>query len=173
MNIEMTIGNTLKDRRISLNVKQDDIAEQMGVTVQTVSKWERDITEPKASQVHQLSKVLKLSEKEICQGKTLDAKNEPFDFVRKVSILMSEVPHTELLVGMQEFIDDENGFLEMLAGISDYPFDLFDARKNELNEFQQNNEIMFEAYEQGGVKFDNKEFEEKFVKEYNDWKTKQ
>jgi transcriptional regulator with XRE-family HTH domain len=129
--ITMSIGNTLKERRIQLNIKQDDIAEQMKVAVQTVSKWERDHTEPKASQVCQLSKILKISEKEICRGTVLNEKSEPFDFVRKVSILMQEVPQTELLVGMQEFIEDEEGFLKMLAKVSDYPFQLFEIEAKE------------------------------------------
>ncbi|QXN23206.1 helix-turn-helix domain-containing protein [Shewanella putrefaciens] len=47
-NLNMSIGSVLRDKRIALNIKQDDIAEQLGVTVQTVSKWERDVTEPKA-----------------------------------------------------------------------------------------------------------------------------
>lgn len=125
-NVSMSIGNTLKNRRITLNIKQEVLAEQLGVTDQTVSKWERDLTEPKASQVCQLSKILKITEKEICRGTTINKKSDPFDFVRKVSILMQEVPQTELLVGMQEFIEDEEGFLKMLAKVSDHPFELFD-----------------------------------------------
>ena len=125
-NVSMSIGNTLKSRRIALNIKQEDLAEQLGVTDQTVSKWERDLTEPKASQVCQLSEILKISEKEICRGTIIKRKSDPFDFVRKVSILMQEVPHTELLVGMQEFIEDEEGFLKMLSKVSDHPFELFE-----------------------------------------------
>lgn len=132
--MNMTVGNTLKDRRISLNIKQDDIAEQMGVTVQTVSKWERDLTEPKASQVCQLSSILKITEKEICRGNTASGKSDPFDFVRKVSILMQEIPHTELLVGMQDFIDDEEGFLKMLAKVSNHPFELFEIEEKQQSE---------------------------------------
>jgi transcriptional regulator with XRE-family HTH domain len=155
-NIIMSIGNTLKDRRISLNVKQEDIAEQMGVTVQTVSKWERDLTEPKASQVCQLSSILKITEKEICRGTTIGDKSDPFDFVRKVSILMKEVPHTELLVGMQDFIDDEEGFLKMLAKISEYPFDLF-------SHSDKNNDYLMNLFESGQIKFDTKEEEDNFL----------
>ncbi|MBF4327891.1 XRE family transcriptional regulator, partial [Vibrio anguillarum] len=44
----MSIGEVLKERRIELNIKQEDLAERMDVTVQTVSKWERGLTEPKA-----------------------------------------------------------------------------------------------------------------------------
>jgi transcriptional regulator with XRE-family HTH domain len=99
---------------------------KVGVTDQTVSKRERDLTEPKASQVCQLSKILKITEKEICRGTAIYKKSDPFDFVRKVSILMQEVPQTELLVGMQEFIEDEEGFLKLLAKVSNHPFELFD-----------------------------------------------
>lgn len=155
-NINMTIGNTLKDRRISLSIKQEDIAEQMGVTVQTVSKWERDLTEPKASQVCQLSQILKITEKEICRGTINNDKSDPFEFVRKVSILMKEVPHTELLVGMQEYIDDEDGFLKMLAGISNYPFDLF-------SENDKNSKLFLSLYENGKIKFDTQEEETNFL----------
>jgi len=155
-NISMTIGNTLKDRRISLSIKQEDIAEQMSVTVQTVSKWERDLTEPKASQVCQLSQILKITEKEICRGTTTSDKSDPFEFVRKVSILMKEIPHTELLVGMQEFIDDEDGFLKMLTEISNYPFDLFSTQ-------DRNAELFLDMYENGKIKFDTKEEETDFL----------
>lgn len=152
----MTIGSTLKDRRINLNVKQEDIAEQMGVTVQTVSKWERDLTEPKASQVCQLSKILKISEKEICRGTAITNKSDPFEFVRKVSILMKEVPHTELLVGMQKFIDDEEGFLQMLAKVSDHPFELF-------SEEQKHNDYLLSLVRSGSITFSSEEEENQFI----------
>lgn len=70
-NVNMSIGEVLKERRIELVIKQEDLAEQMDVTVQTVSKWERGITEPKATQVAKLAKALNLTEREICQGKKI------------------------------------------------------------------------------------------------------
>ena len=82
-------------------------------------------------------------------------KSDPFEFVRKVSILMKEVPHTELLVGMQEYIDDEDGFLKMLAEISNHPFDLFKQ--------DENAELFLSMYESGKIKFDTKEEETDFL----------
>jgi transcriptional regulator with XRE-family HTH domain len=123
----MSVGSTIKERRESLSMKQDDLANKVGVTVQTMSKWERDLTEPKASQVYKLSKALKLSERDICKGESLQKEAmDPFEFVRKVSILIQEVPQTELLVGMQSFIEDEDGFLKMLARVSNHPLELFE-----------------------------------------------
>ena len=103
-----------------------------------------------------VAEYLKITEKEICRGTTIGDKGDPFDFVRKVSILMKEVPHTELLVGMQDFIDDEEGFLKMLAGISDYPFDLF-------SHSVKNNDYLMHLFESGTIKFDTKEEEDNFL----------
>lgn len=160
-NVSMSIGNTLKNRRIALNIKQEDLAERLGVTDQTVSKWERDLTEPKASQVHKLSKILKITEKEICQGTTIGEKSDPFEFVRKVSILIQEVPQTELLVGMQKFIEDEEGFLKMLAKVSNHPFELFEI------EDQQKKKQILKWVEEGKITFNSDEEKALFLSEQN------
>lgn len=140
----MSVGSTIKERRESLSMKQDDLANKVGVTVQTMSKWERDLTEPKASQVYKLSRALKISEHDICKGESMQNEAmDPFEFVRKVSILMQEVPHTELLVGMQDFIDDEEGFLKMLAKISDHPFQLFEIEAKEEQEMMKRQVMKF------------------------------
>jgi transcriptional regulator with XRE-family HTH domain len=160
MNKQMTIGNTIKDKRISLNVKQEDLAEQIGVTVQTVSKWERDITEPKASQVHKLSKILKLSEKEICQGSTINSDIDPMEFSRKVDMLIKNIPHMEMLIGMYEFIDDKEGFLEMLVEASDYPNEIFDIAEIE------NCEMYLNWIEEGTMKFTDENQKQMAIKHY-------
>lgn len=147
--IYMSVGSVLKDRRINLNIKQEDIAEQMKVTVQTVSKWERDITEPKASQVSKLSQILKISEKEICQGDIQSQRIDPLDFVRRVGILMQHVPHTEMLIGMHKYINDAEGFINMLSQVSEYPFELFDIETRENEIFHA--KLMLKAIENGQV----------------------
>ncbi len=63
------LNNVIKEARLRRNIKQEDVAKFVGVTVQTYSKWENGKTEPKASQVSKLSAILKISEKEICNGK--------------------------------------------------------------------------------------------------------
>lgn len=146
----MSIGSVLKNRRIKMNIKQEDIAERMGVTVQTISKWERDITEPKASQVSKLSQILKITEREICQGNIQNEKLDPLDFVRKVDVLMKHVPHTEMLIGMHEYIIDTEGFIEMLAEISEYPYEMFDIEKRKSELLQA--EIILGAIEGGQLR---------------------
>ena len=41
-----TFGSKLKELRMERGIRQDDLAELMGVTVGTASKWERDIRKP-------------------------------------------------------------------------------------------------------------------------------
>ncbi|ENM5893650.1 helix-turn-helix domain-containing protein [Vibrio mimicus] len=150
--LNMSIGETLKNRRIELGIKQETIAEEMGVTVQTIYKWEKDTTEPKASQVSKLSKILRLTEKEICQGKQEEFELDEMEFVRRVGILMNEVPHTEMLFGMHKYIIDKKGFLDMLASVSEYPYELFDEgyiqQKQQLLEWAENGNITFNSDEE-------------------------
>lgn len=120
-NLNMSIGSVLKDKRIALGIKQDDIAEQLGVTVQTVSKWERDLTEPKASQVSKLSKILHLSVKSICEGESSSVSDTPMDFMRKFGKVLHHVNSTDLMITLHDYIDDEDGFLEALVKQSDLP----------------------------------------------------
>jgi len=115
-NLNMSIGSVLKDRRIALNIKQEDIAEQIGLTVQTVSKWERDLTEPKASQVVQLSKILKITEKEICSGEIgAESHIDPITFMKKVAsvkVLLDDVTFTSILYDCITEKEDFLGHLE-------------------------------------------------------------
>lgn len=52
------INETLRNIREKKGLRQDDIAEALGVAQQTVLKWENGKTEPKASQIVKLSNVL-------------------------------------------------------------------------------------------------------------------
>ncbi|WP_416308572.1 helix-turn-helix transcriptional regulator [Neptunicella sp. SCSIO 80796] len=64
----MALKDVIKDARLKQNLKQEDAAEAVGVTVQTYSKWENGKTEPKASQIVKIAKTLNISIKEICTG---------------------------------------------------------------------------------------------------------
>ncbi len=78
------LNNVIKEARIRRNLKQEEVAEFVSVTVQTYSKWENGKTEPKASQVNKLSEILRISEKEICSGK-LSKHFELEMFMREIS----------------------------------------------------------------------------------------
>lgn len=42
----INLGDQISKHRIIKNIKQSDLAHRVGVTVQTMSKWERGLTEP-------------------------------------------------------------------------------------------------------------------------------
>lgn len=76
-----TIGKRIAEYRKKKNLKQDELAEMLGVSAQAVSKWENDLSCPDISLLPELSRIFGVSIDEIVQGK----KDEPV-----VSVLPEE-----------------------------------------------------------------------------------
>lgn len=133
--INEMLKDVLKEAREARKLKQTEVAEYVGVTPQTYMKWENGKNEPKASNIKLLAEILKVSESEICRGEVKNFKMEPLEFVRRVGILMKEVPQTEMLIGMHEYINDTEGFINMLAKVSDYPYELFELQERDAATF--------------------------------------
>ena len=68
-----TIGKRISEYRKKKNLKQDELAEMLGVSPQAVSKWENDLSCPDISLMPELSRILGISIDELVQGK----KEEP------------------------------------------------------------------------------------------------
>ena len=64
-----TIGKRISEYRKKKNLKQDELAEMLGVSPQAVSKWENDISCPDISLLSALSNNLGVSVDEIITGK--------------------------------------------------------------------------------------------------------
>lgn len=160
--VNMSIGEVLKERRIELGIKQEDLAEQMDVTVQTVSKWERGKTEPKASQVAKMAKILKLTEHEICQGeKNPIGDMDPFEFMKTVGPLMHDVSETEVIMCMYEHVVNKEGFIEALSLQAEQPY----APVKERERAQAKE--MLRLYEDGAITFKNDEEKAKCLATWN------
>ena len=129
--INEMLKDVLREAREARKLKQTEVAEYVGVTPQTYMKWENGKNEPKASNIKLLAEILKVSESEICRGEVKHFKMEPLEFVRRVGILMNEVPQTEMLIGMHEFINDTEGFIKMLAEVSNYPYEFFEIQERD------------------------------------------
>ena len=68
----MTIGNRIKNLRRQLNYSQEYIAEQLNVSRQAMSKWEKDISSPDTNNLIQLADILNTTVEYIASGKKVD-----------------------------------------------------------------------------------------------------
>ena len=57
----MNLGNKIAKLRKDSNLSQEDLAEKVGVTRQTISKWKLEETSPDINQVKKLSNIFKIS----------------------------------------------------------------------------------------------------------------
>lgn len=67
--MEDTLGKRIAALRRDKGLKQDDLAQQLGVTPQAVSKWENDQTCPDITLLPQLARILGVSVDELLSGK--------------------------------------------------------------------------------------------------------
>ena len=67
--MEITIGKRIATLRREKNLKQDDLAQMLEVSPQSVSKWENDQTCPDISLLPKLAKILGVSVDELLSGK--------------------------------------------------------------------------------------------------------
>lgn len=67
--MEATLGKRIAALRRDRGLKQDDLAQQLGVTPQAVSKWENDQTCPDITLLPQLAQILGVSVDELLSGK--------------------------------------------------------------------------------------------------------
>lgn len=83
----MELGNKILELRKKNNLSQEQLAEKLDVTRQTISKWELGETSPDIKQARELSKIFKISLDELVDN---DVKN----------IIVEKVSNTEKLAGM-------------------------------------------------------------------------
>ena len=68
----MTIGNRIRNLRKELNYSQEYVAEQLSVSRQAVSKWEKDISSPDTNNLIQLATLLNTTVEYLASGKDDD-----------------------------------------------------------------------------------------------------
>ena len=83
----MSLGGKILEFRKKLNITQEQLAEQLSVTRQTISKWELNETTPDIKQAKELSKIFKISLDELTENEVKD-------------MLATRVRNTEKLAGM-------------------------------------------------------------------------
>lgn len=83
----MNLGNKILNLRKKHNLSQEELAEKVGVTRQTISKWELEETSPDITQAKKLSKIFNVSLDELTNNDIND-------------ILVEKVSNTEKLAGI-------------------------------------------------------------------------
>ena len=72
----MTLGERLLEYRTNAKMSQDTLAEKVGVTRQTVSKWETDQSAPEFSKILPLCEIFEITTDELIKGKEEQEKKE-------------------------------------------------------------------------------------------------
>ncbi len=63
--MKRSLGETLKQHRISSKMSQEFVAEAIGVSRQAVSKWETGVTDPSTSNLIALAKLFQISAEDL------------------------------------------------------------------------------------------------------------
>ena len=83
----MELGNKILELRKKQNITQEELAEKIGVTRQTISKWELGETHPDISQAKKLSMIFNISLDELVNNDT-------------ENIIIEKISNTEKLSGL-------------------------------------------------------------------------
>ena len=65
----MTLGNKIVELRKKRNLTQEQLSEQLGITRQTLSNWEKDITNPDIIQAKNISSFFKITLDDLTDNK--------------------------------------------------------------------------------------------------------
>lgn len=71
----MSLGERLTSLRKKLNLSQEEVAEKLGVTRQTVSKWETDQSTPDFDKIVPICELYSISTNELIKGEVEDVKS--------------------------------------------------------------------------------------------------
>ncbi len=83
----MDLGKKILELRKKENLSQEQLAEKMNVTRQTISKWELNETTPDIKQAKELSRLFKISLDELTENDM-------------TTLVMQKVSNTEKLAGL-------------------------------------------------------------------------
>ncbi len=75
----MTLGERLFQYRNSINMSQEKLAEKIGVTRQTISKWETDQSTPDFDKIEPLCEAFGITAEELIKGEKTKKTNDELD----------------------------------------------------------------------------------------------
>ena len=92
---KQNIGAFIAQKRKEHNLTQEQLAEMLGVSNKTVSKWETGKNMPDYSVVEQLCKILDISVSELLSGKEKDSDESSFANNEELALLKYKVEQLE------------------------------------------------------------------------------
>lgn len=84
----MELGNKISELRKKANFSQEELAEKMNVTRQTISKWELNETTPDIKQAKKLAKIFNVSLDELANNNIKSIENEKISNTEKLAGLV-------------------------------------------------------------------------------------
>jgi len=89
------IGLFIASKRKEQNLTQEQLAEKLGVSNKTVSKWETGKNMPDYSVVEQLCQVLNISVGELIAGKEKEQSEDSSSYEEKIALLSYKIKQLE------------------------------------------------------------------------------
>lgn len=87
----MSLGNKILNLRKKSNLSQEQLAEQLNVTRQTISKWELEETSPDIKQAKKLSEIFKISLDELVDSDIRDTIVEKVSNTEKLTAMAIKI----------------------------------------------------------------------------------
>ena len=85
------VGKFIAQRRKELKLTQEEIAEKLGITSQSVSKWERGVNSPDISLLIEISRILNVSIEELLAGQL--SENKEKQITGREEIIIDTIKH--------------------------------------------------------------------------------
>lgn len=98
----MFIGNKIIELRKKNNLTQEQLAEKLGVTRQTLSNWENNITSPDLNQASMLCQILKIDIRDLLDN------NIEIDVKKSENSILSKLVGKEVYMTFDDEITDIN-----------------------------------------------------------------
>lgn len=115
----MTLGQQISEARKAKNIRQNVIAQELGVTVQAVSQWERDKTIPSQLNLMRLSALL-------------DIKIDGLEVIKHIPMLARPATYAPLISAFPTLFYGPAGQAEYLRPEGEVDFVDFDYGKSEM-----------------------------------------
>ena len=108
----MVVGDKITELRKKYNYTQEFLAEKIGVTRQTVSNWESNITSPDLNQASLLCDLLKVSINDLID------KNLEIDVKDNSDCVLNKLIGNNVIIGFDDYFDTEIGYNKNVKVIS-------------------------------------------------------